>query len=402
MAQSFSTGMEKTKTGQHYSWMTAILFWCGLVIVSSNYLTIPMISIFTEVFQVSTAQAAWTGSAFSLFYAIGSLFSGPLSDRFGRKQVILIGLLILALITVILGFVHHLVALIMLRSIQGLAAASFAPVAIAYVVDKFPTQRIMTTIGFVSSGFLLSGIVGQIVSSYISQQFGWQSVFYYFGVIYVLIAVVVALFIPKVKAQQQDGNVLSMFKQFGKVLSQKSLINCYLITVTLLLTFVGMYTALGSYLSETFGLSDQDILYVRAIGIIGMLLAPFAGNFVAKFGLYRVLRGGITLAMVGLAILGGSSNLPFLVAMSVVFVAGIALTVPSLISLVGELGGKEHGAAVSLYAFILFIGTSIGPIITVALLQTGSYLLTYEVLALLLGMSLAISFLIRAKETARG
>lgn len=398
MKQSISTESTTGLGEQKYSWITAILFWSGLVIVASNYLTIPLLSMFTGVFEATAAQVAWTGSAFSLFYAIGSLFSGPLSDRYGRKQVILVGLLILTVITFVLGLAGSLPSLIILRSIQGLAAASFAPVAIAYVVDMFPPKKIITGIGFVSSGFLMSGIVGQIFSSYLSQQFGWQGVFFYFGAIYLVTAIIVALFIPRAQIQSMDSNLMTMFTQFKTVLSQRVLLLCYVITITLLLSFVAMYTALGNYLSMHFGLAEQEILYVRAVGIVGMLFAPFAGRFASTFGLHNVLRGGLTLAVLGLAILGLSFNLPFLIIMSVVFVTGIAITVPTLISLVGELGGKEHGASVSLYAFILFIGTSLGPIVAVSLLQTGSYLMTFEALALLLGIGLLVSFMIKPRE----
>lgn len=54
-----------------YSLITAILFWCGLVVVSSLYITIPLVSVFAGAFKVSTSQAAWTGSAFSFCYAVG-------------------------------------------------------------------------------------------------------------------------------------------------------------------------------------------------------------------------------------------------------------------------------------------------------------------------------------------
>ncbi|MGO4275491.1 MFS transporter [Paenibacillus sp. TAF58] len=50
------------------------------------YLTIPLITVFADVFKVSSSQAAWAGSAFSLAFAFGGLFFGVLSDRFGRKK----------------------------------------------------------------------------------------------------------------------------------------------------------------------------------------------------------------------------------------------------------------------------------------------------------------------------
>lgn len=392
--------IENSVKGRSYFWVTATLFWCGLVIVSSLYVTIPLVSVFTDAFDVTAAQASWTSSAFSFFYALGFLFFGPLSERFGRKQIILSGLIILTIISPILGFLDSLPALIVLRGLQGIAAATFAPAALAYVVETFPFKKRVTAIGFVSTGFLMAGIVGQVFSSFISQQLGWNSVFYYFGVIYFMTTILVALLIPKVAIQNKDSNLLETFKQMGVVLTNKSLIYCYIITVTLLLSFVGMYTTLGNYLSLELNLENQQILYIRSVGIIGMLLSPFAGRLVEKFGIHYVLRGGITLAFTGLAVLGISANLLFLIIMSVIFVAGISLTVPTLISLVGQLGGQAQGIAVTLYTFILFIGATLGPIVAVSLLNTANYLLTFEFLAILLGMGLIVSFAIRPMKSS--
>ena len=386
---------ENINTQPKYSLLTAVLFWSGLVVVASNYLTIPLMSIFSDYFQTSMTNVAWTGSAFSLCYAIGSLFTGPLSDRYGRKQVILIGLLLLTVVTFILPILNSLPWVIVWRSFQGFAAATFAPVAIAYVVDKFPSTKRVTAIGFISSSFLISAIVGQIFSSYISQQFNWQSVFYYFGGIYFITAILVLTLLPKISIRQTKSNLKFMFSQFYRLLTDKSLIQVYSIAITLLLTFVAFYTILGEYLTEEFAMSSDGILYVRIIGIIGMLFAPFAGKLSNQFGLMNILRGALIIAVLGSLFIGISSNLVFLVLMSVVFVAGIALTVPTLISLVGQLGGKNHGAAVSLYTFILFIGTSLGPIIAVFLLKVVNYGMAFLCLAMLLGISLIISFYIK-------
>lgn len=386
---------ENSSLQLRYSLLTAILFWCGLVVVASNYLTIPLMSIFSEDFHTSMTNVAWTGSAFSLCYAIGSLFTGPLSDRYGRKQVILTGLLLLTVVTFILPVFSSLAWVIVWRSFQGFAAASFAPVAIAYVMDKFPPEKRVTAIGFISSSFLISAIVGQIFSSYISQQFNWQGVFYYFGGVYFITAILVLFLLPKIAIKQAGSNLKFMFTQFYRLLTDKSLIQVYSIAITLLLTFVAFYTVLGEYLTEKFAMSADGILYVRTIGIIGMLFAPFAGKLSNQFGLMNILRGALIIAVLGSIIIGISFNLVFLVLMSVVFVTGIALSVPTLISLVGQLGGKNHGAAVSLYTFILFIGTSLGPIIAVFLLKFANYGMAFICLAVLLGISLIISFYIK-------
>ncbi|MDC2863151.1 MFS transporter [Bacillus sp. BP-3] len=382
-------------TKQNYSLMTIILFWCGLVVVSSLYVTIPLVSIFASEFKVTIAKATLTSSAFSFFYAVGFLFFGPLSDRYGRKLIILLGLIVLAFVSPLLAFFNNLSSLIILRSIQGVAAATFAPSALAYVVEVFPLQKRVTTIGFVSTGFLMAGIVGQVFSSFMATEFGWQSVFYCLAGMYLITAILVIIFLPSNGVNPGNGNLLNVFKQIIVVLRNKQLLMCYVITLTLLLTFVGMYTTLGSYLGINFHLTNQQILSIRSVGIIGMLLSPFAGKLVGEFGVNHILRSGIVMAILGLAVLGVCTNLSLLIVMSIIFVGGISLTVPTLIVMVGQFGGEYRGIAVSLYTFILFIGATLGPIIAITLLGIGSYVITFETLAFFLVISLVISFSIK-------
>lgn len=147
MSQSVS--IENSIQNRSYSMVTLILFWCGLIVVSSLYLTIPLVPIFADTFDVSVTQATWTSSSFSFFYALGFLFFGPLSDRYGRKQIILFGLITLTIVSSLIGFIDSLQVLVALRGLQGIAASTFAPSALAYVVEVFPVKKRVTAIGFV-------------------------------------------------------------------------------------------------------------------------------------------------------------------------------------------------------------------------------------------------------------
>ncbi|GED18175.1 MFS transporter [Aneurinibacillus migulanus] len=384
---------------KNYSLMTAILCWTGIVVMSSLYVTIPLISLFADTFEITSTQAAVPGSIFSLSFAIGCLLYGALSDKYGRKKIILIGLISLTLISLLLGFVDSLSWLIVLRGIQGAAAATFSPVALAYAVEMFPTERRVTTIGFISTGFLIAGIMGQVISAMISQYYGWNMVFYIFSAIYAGTFLLVFWFLPNGEIPKSHTNILTPIRQMGKIFTQKDLALGYLVSFVLLMSFVSMYTVLGNYLSgPAFNLTPKNILYVRFAGIFGMLLSPFAGRLAKKFGVRQILRGGLLLSVISLTLLGLISNLPVLIIVSVLFVSGIALAVPVLITLIGQLGGESRGIAVSLYTFILFTGTSFAPILSVCLIQTGSYLLTFILLSLVLSIGLVAALLIR-RET---
>ncbi|UUZ92451.1 MFS transporter [Paenibacillus sp. P25] len=396
--QEYSLGASKV-AAPNYPLMTAILVWCGLVVVSGLYITAPLVSVLAGAFKVSPASAAWGSSAFSFAYAVGFLIFGPLSDRIGRKQMMFAGLAALFLVTPAIGLATNMAGLIALRAVQGLVAAAFAPTALAYAVEMFPSEKRVTIVGFISTGFLMAGIAGQLFSSIVSQSLGWPYVFYILGGLYLLSAVLLGGLIPKGETRQSTGSPWEPFRQMIAVLRRRPLTLSYLITVTLFLAFVGMYTAVGAYLSGApYALSADQMLAVRGAGIIGMLLAPFTGRFVAAFGIHKVLRCGLALAAAGLAAVGFAGNLTLIVIMSVIFVAGISITVPTLISLVGDLAGEARGAAVTVYSFILFIGATLGPILALDLMKTGSYLLTFETLAGLLALSFLCSLFIRGRE----
>ncbi|KRF42201.1 MFS transporter [Paenibacillus sp. Soil787] len=380
---------EPLSKSSNYSLMTGILFWCSLVVVSCVYLTIPLITIIADAFKVSSSQAAWAGSAFSFAFAGGGLFFGVLSDRFGRKKMMLSGLLLLTVITPLIGSVSSFSWLVALRAIQGLAASMFPPSVLAYAMEMFPIKKRVTIIGFISTAFLMATIVGQIYSSFIVLNFSFSYVFYLLFAVYLISFILITFFIPNDKSKP-DGSFFSPFLRIGDIFKRKGLPLCYIISATLFVALVGFFTTLGSYLSSSlFGLSHQDILWVRAVGIIGMLVAPFDGRLVAKFGVKNVLWCGLIFAGIGLGLL---------VSMSVVFITGIAMALPALISLIGHIAGEIRAIAVSFHMFMVFIGASLGPILSIYLINHGGYLLSFEVLAGLLCLSLIVPFFIRLEE----
>lgn len=82
----------------------AVLSLCGLLVNCQVFLAIPLISAIAQEFEVSELAAAWLGSAYSFAYALGFLVCGAISDRYGRKQVMVLGLLTFAPITLMVGF----------------------------------------------------------------------------------------------------------------------------------------------------------------------------------------------------------------------------------------------------------------------------------------------------------
>ena len=375
---------------------TFILFWTGLVVLCSLYVTIPLLSVFASTYDLSASQAAWAGSTFSFSFAVGCLFFGAISDRYGKKKVMVIGLFCLSIVTFIIGLTNSFNQLLILRGIQGATAATFSPVALTYIGLMFPDKKKVTTIGIISSGFLMAGIVGQLISTLIESTSNWNMVFYFFSIIYLITTIFLFIILPTDHIKQENKDIFAVIKKFILPFKQNTLILCNSIGVMVLLSFVGMYTALGHYLNATFHFNDQEIFYVRAVGIFGMILSPLTGRFVQKFGMNKVLTTGLLCAIIGLFFMGFSNHLWTIILMSILFVCGIAIVVPSMLALVGQLGGNEKGIATSVYTFILFIGASIGPLLATLILQTGNASLPCFVFGCLLTFGLFLSTIIHS------
>ncbi|WP_071393951.1 MFS transporter [Bacillus tuaregi] len=377
---------------QNINRITFILFWTGLVVLCSLYVTIPLLPVFASTFSLSASQAAWAGSIFSIFFAAGCLFVGVLSDRYGRKNVMIVGLVCFSFVTFLVGLSNSYSSLLVLRALQGAAAATFSPVALTYVGMMYPQAKRVTTIGIISSGFLIAGIVGQLISSSIEQAFNWNAVFLILSIIYFITTILLIIILPNDEIHHGNHDFLSVIKKFKIPFTQKKLILCNSIAIMILLSFVGMYTALGNFLSSHYSFNDQEIFYVRAAGIIGMLLSPFTGRFVQRFGMRKVLISGLVSSITGLLLMGLIQQLWLMIVMSILFVCGIAVVVPSMLALVGQLSGNEKGIATSLYTFILFIGASIGPLLATVLLKTGNLSLPFIVFGCILACGLLMAF----------
>lgn len=381
---------------ENFNVMTAILAWAGMVVMCSLYITIPLISIFSNHFQITSSDASNASSVFSIGFAIGCFFYGAISEKYGRKNVIVFGLLLLTLFTFLIGIVNDFSLLMLFRLLQGLAAASFSPVALAYTLEVFPANKKVSAVGFISTGFLVAGIIGQVFSRSVSEYANWNTVFYILAIVYLVTALLVWRYLPQGTPANMAKKIWEPLKRLPAVFTNRNLLFSYCITIVILLSFVSMYIILDQYLaSDSFNISSQQFIVLRLFGIIGMVLSPFAGKLAAKSNVLFVLRCSLLLAIASLIAMGFITNITVLTIISVVFVSGIALAVPSLISLVGRLGGKDSGIAVSMYTVILFAGTSIAPQLSLLFINTGSFVTAFLLLAATLGIGFVASLFIR-------
>lgn len=368
----------------------AVLVTCALLVLMQLYLAIPLTPVVGEELGGDGAPAALV-TAYSLAYALGFLIFGPLSDRYGRKAILVPGMAALALATAALVAASSLPVIALLRSVQGLLAASFAAAALAYVGEALPPRWRSIGIGAISTAFLVAGIVGQVYAQAVALTLGWRWVFALAAPAFVLATVALATVLVEPARSTPPASLGQKYRELGALAVRRELVLPYAACCTVL-SFVAMYAALGPLLETQFGLDESNALLVRLAGLPAITLAPFAGWLVGRIGAPRVAVAGFVVAAAGLVAQAvTASALWALVIASVIFVAGIATIVPSVIALVGSRGGSTRAGALGLCGLAIFVGASLGPLAAELPLEFARLLLVLAVLLIVGAALIALS-----------
>ena len=342
---------------------TATLVVTALLVLTQLYAAIPLLAPISADLHGNATVALST--AFSLTYALGFLIWGPVSDHYGRRRTMALALGILTVSTGCCALAPSLPALAALRAIQGLSASGFAPVALAYLSEALAPHRRAGAIGAMSTSFLVAGIVGQVLASLVALHLGWRWFFPLCGgLLAVALAAVLAVVHDAAHASGPSGSSLrGQFASLGRLALRPAVLALSLAHVTLLMVFVAMYTGIGGHL-ESLGMRPSTIILIRLAALPAMFLSLGAGRFAARRSWAQIARLGFgvsALGMLGEALLADS--LAGLVTASVVYVAGVAMAAPAMISLYGQVSAPNRGSGMALNGFILFVGTSAGPLL---------------------------------------
>lgn len=363
----------------------------ALLVVAQLYLTVPILPGIAARYHEPLATAAWVGGGFGLAFAVGNLFFGTASDRFDRRHVMVIGLLGGAVTGVLAGASVGFGTLVAARIAQGFLAAAFPAVALAYVGEALAPARRAVGIAAVSSSFLLAGLLGQGYALAVDRAIGWRWVFWL--LVPVLIAVAATVWrLPAAPRAAQPGSrparppaLGAAYRELGRLVRRPPLLVGYAVAITLLLTFVGLYSALSLAAHERYGVTGAPaLLALRLPGLPGIALGAFAGPLVRRFGPHRVAVGALSIAAAGLILAAVSGTLALLLVGSAVFVAGLAVVIPAAVGIVGLASGAARGAGLAGYGFLIGVGGGVAPLLVGALAPYG-----FTVLCLVLAGVLA-------------
>jgi len=360
-----------------------------------------------RVFATDVATVQLTLSAFLASFALAMPIQGPLSDRFGRRPVILAGAALYLAASVFCVLAPSIGALIAGRCLQGVGACCGPVVARAVVRDVYPREQAAKVLSYMASAMALTPFAAPIVGGWLHAWFGWRANFAVMA-LFGLGLLVAAWRLLAETNRHPDAAALTPLVMLG---NYRTLLGSRVVlgyTLTVALSFGGMFTFISGssfVLIDLLGMPPQYFGFGFAVVGAGYIVGGLmAGKLTARIGLDRMVTIGCALGvaagaiMAGLAWAGIQTVAAIVAPMSLYFFAA-ALVLPN--STAGAIAPfpRMAGAASALVGFVQMSAGAIAGWLAAALFNGTTRPLASLVLALGLASLGAFRVLVPTSRT---
>jgi drug resistance transporter, Bcr/CflA subfamily len=239
----------------------------------STDLYLPALPNMGTYFSVSSGLTNLTLILFFIFFAIGILIWGPLSDKYGRRPILLAGLLIYVAASIACALSSVISQLILFRVLQAIGGSAASAVATAMVKDVYSGRKRETVITLVQSAVVISPAVAPVLGAFMLTYTSWQGLFWALSFVGV-ISLVGCLLLEETICHRHSGTIMQSMRQLRTTLKNPGFA-ALLVTFSMISTASLAFISTSSYIYENrFGLSPQSYSFYFAINAIGLILGP--------------------------------------------------------------------------------------------------------------------------------
>ena len=329
---------------------------------------LPSLPSLVDYFATDVASVQLTLSVFLAGFAVGQLFYGPLSDRFGRRPVMLAGVAIFTLASVACMLATSIEMLIAARLVQAIGACAGPVLARAVVRDVYGREGAARMLALIGAAMALAPLIGPIIAGYLTVWFGWQSSFLVLTLYGAVILFGILTALGETNAHRGEATSLGqMLRNYRAFLHSRAWIGYVLCNSA---TYAGLFAFISGssfVFIKVLGLPPHLFGACFAVAVTGYIAGTiFSARTVMRLGIERMVLSGAAicavagLAMAGLAIAGVETVWSVLAPM-MLFCVGVGLVMPN--SMAGAIGPfpTMAGAASALLGFIqMTIAAAVG------------------------------------------
>jgi len=253
--------------------LVAFLTILSAFIPLSTDLYLPALPGMTQYFGVPEYQTNLTLILFFVFYAVSLLLWGPLSDRYGRRPILLVGLCGYTAAGALCAFSWNIFFLMFFRVLQAVGAGAATAVATAIVKDVYRGRRREAILAMIQSMTVISPAVAPMIGALILNLTSWRGTFWaqaFLGLVVVLLTVA----FTETLALKNTGSPFASLRRLGVVLAHPTFARLLAIFAPVSLSGMAFISSSSYIYQEDFGVSSQGFSFFFALFAVGLAIGP--------------------------------------------------------------------------------------------------------------------------------
>lgn len=335
-----------------------ILFLVMFLVMIGFGIIIPVLPFYAEEMGANPTQLGLLMAVYSLMQLIFAPFWGHLSDRIGRKPVMMIGITGLALSFFMQAMATELWMLFAARIIGGLLSSANMPTAMAYVADITTPENRGKGMGIVGAAVGLGFVFGPAIGGIFSKTS--MSMPFYLAGASSLITLILVFFLLRESLQKKSGPIKKQSR--WQAFTGPSTV-LFILQLFISLSLSGLEATFAYFAAEKAGLGATQLGYIFMImGFAGaMVQGGLVGRLTKKFGEGAVIQGGILVSTIGFGLILLVDSFTTAAIYLSIFGIGNGVIRPSVSSLLTKTTAAGHGSATGLLSSFDSLGRIIGP-----------------------------------------
>ncbi|HFJ9327706.1 TPA: MFS transporter [Bacillus paranthracis] len=335
--------------------LAIVAFFVGL----DSLLVAPLLPVITETIRIPDGSGGLLITIYALCYGITAPIFGTMSDRVGRKRMIIIGFTIFSISTFCTGLAKSFEILLLFHGLTGLSGAMIMPSVFALVGDKVTYESRGKAMGTIMGAMIGSTVIGVPIGAFLSEVGNWQWTFYSIGLLTLFLTLLVNHILRNEK-QRNDVHV-SIVKTLGAQFKMVSVLFALLATFLWTIGLHGMFSYIGVYYGDNFGLSVGEIGIVIFLAGVGSVAGNILGGKLAdKIGKKNVISIASIVTSISVILFSLSiENLVIAITLHIIWSLFIRFGQASLTALISELKPVVRGTVMALNSSAMYIGMTI-------------------------------------------
>ena len=296
----------------------------------SMQLSLPALPTLINVFHTSAPHLKLSVSLFFGCFAISQLFWGGLSEKYGRKPIIMAGLCLSLLGTLIIICSQGIYSYIVGRCLEGIGMGAMAPIGRAIISDVFDSKHIARILAFASASVAVIPALAPIAGGFILVYMGWRFIFIFFFLILLGYTVWSVRKLPEThQSKNKKLSASSQVKSYYKLFKHRNFwayTGCYALAQG---TMLGYYGAMPFWYVTQWHIAENHYAFLALFSVSGYLISLFvAHRLIITITLERLLKIGLWLLISAsvlafiFSIIGFSGIIPLVSTMTVFAIGG--------------------------------------------------------------------------------